>query len=113
MTPGATTAFKGTHAHTLAAPGTKVPGPKLQRKVAGVLPAMPIQSGLLGALLGVILGRATSAIPQLQNPTLRDAALGAAIAATIPALTAHAEESDKPDVFTPRAAQAPNGWVLQ
>jgi len=126
ITPGATSAFKPKAAPTppggvkpQQVGGVKFPG-KISMKIAMPnIAAGALANPALGAVLGLLFGRAATSVPGLRdllsNPMLRDAALGAAIAQTLKSVNeGPAEEEQGPDLYNPRAADpGPRGWNLQ
>lgn len=125
LTPGAQSAFKakpmpasGIKAQQVG--GVKFPGKINTSKVAALLPALPmtkhaaIGNAALGAVFAALFGRVSAAIPGVANflaanPTLRDAALGAAVVEAVH--RSQAEEHDGPDQYVQRPS-LPNGWGL-
>ena len=126
LSPGATTAFKPKAAPTPAGGvkpqqigGVKFPG-KISMKIAMPnIAASALANPALGAVLGLLFGRAATSVPGLRdilsNPMLRDAALGAAIAQTLKSVSDGGEGPEQgPNLYAPRPADpGPRGWNLQ
>lgn len=131
LTPGAHTAFRaGPKALPVAGPsikaqqvgGVKFPG-KINTKMASpALPSLPAtapSNPALGAMLGLLFGRVVTHIPgirnMLSNPSLRDAAIGAAIVQAMSYMEQQQRTNDPAaDIYNPRPADpAQNGWNLQ
>lgn len=129
ISPGASSAFKPEAAPTPAGGvkpqqvgGVKFPG-KISMKIAMPnIAASALANPALGAVLGLLFGRAASNVPGLRdllsNPVLRDAALGAAIAQTLKSVNEAPSQGngreEGPDIYNPRPADpGPRGWNLQ
>lgn len=123
VTPGAAGAFKPKPASTV--PGSVKPqqvgGVKFPGKIKVATPNLTpsaLMNPALGAVLGLLFGRAAIHVPVLRdllsNPMLRDAAMGAAIAQTLKSVNAESEPDPGADMYQPRAADPrPKGWNLQ
>jgi hypothetical protein len=108
--------------------GTKFPGSipiktALLPPVSAMLPftkEAAVGNAALGAMFAALFGRASAMIPGVKelfanNPTMRDAAIGAAVATVLGLRTEESEEEQEPQrsIYNPRPTPLPNGWKLQ